>query len=137
VLSPLPGRLRARTSSQRLRGRFPPTPSACSSTLQPSQLTGAAYFVGLANRPDLQAKVEMSEPPTPRAGLRSRTTRSEDVRQGATAPDTMAMVTDPVCGMRIDTDDAVATAEHEEKTYYFCSRACHDAFVADPASYAA
>ena len=27
--------------------------------LQPSQLTGAAYFVGLANRPDLQAKVEM------------------------------------------------------------------------------
>ena len=25
----------------------------------------------------------------------------------------MAMVTDPVCGMRIDTDDAVATAEHE------------------------
>ena len=70
----------------------------------------------------------------------SRTTRSEDVRQGATAPDkedTMAMVTDPVCGMRIDTDDAVATAEHEGKTYYFCSRACYDAFVADPASYAA
>ena len=32
----------------------------------------------------------------------------------------MAMVTDPVCGMRIDTDDAVATAEHEGKTYYFC-----------------
>ena len=25
----------------------------------------------------------------------------------------MAMVTDPVCGMRIDADDAVATAEHE------------------------
>jgi YHS domain-containing protein len=50
---------------------------------------------------------------------------------------TMAMVTDPVCGMRIDSDDAVATAEHEGKTYYFCSRACHDAFVADPASYAA
>ena len=49
----------------------------------------------------------------------------------------MAMVTDPVCGMRIDTDDAVATAEHEGKTYYFCSRACHDAFVVDPASYAA
>jgi hypothetical protein len=40
-------------------GALPPTPSACSSTLQPSQLTGAAYLVGLANRPDLQAKVEM------------------------------------------------------------------------------
>jgi YHS domain-containing protein len=49
----------------------------------------------------------------------------------------MAMVTDPVCGMRIDDDDAAATAEYEEKTYYFCSRACRDAFVADPARYAA
>jgi Cu+-exporting ATPase len=49
----------------------------------------------------------------------------------------MAMVTDPVCGMRIDTDDAAATAEHEGKTYYFCSQMCRDAFVADPASYSA
>jgi Cu+-exporting ATPase len=48
----------------------------------------------------------------------------------------MAMVTDPVCGMRIDTDDAAATGEYEGKTYYFCSQACHDAFVADPTSYA-
>lgn len=43
----------------------------------------------------------------------------------------MTMVTDPICGMRIDTDDAVATAQHEGSTYYFCSQACHDAFVAD------
>ena len=47
----------------------------------------------------------------------------------------MAMVTDPVCGMRIDPDDAAATAEHEGSTYYFCSEACRDAFVADPAAY--
>lgn len=47
----------------------------------------------------------------------------------------MAMVTDPVCGMRIDTDDAAATAEYEGKTFYFCSQACADAFNADPASY--
>ena len=45
----------------------------------------------------------------------------------------MAMVTDPVCGMRIDRDDAVARAEHQGKPYYFCSRACHDAFIADAA----
>jgi YHS domain-containing protein len=51
--------------------------------------------------------------------------------------DAMAMATDPVCGMRIDTDDAAATAEYEGKTYYFCSQACHDAFVADPIAYAA
>ena len=48
----------------------------------------------------------------------------------------MAMVTDPVCGMRIDADDAVATAEHEGTTYYFCSEGCHEAFVADPSAFA-
>ncbi len=42
------------------------------------------------------------------------------------------MVTDPVCGMRIDPDDAVGSAEHDDTTYYFCSEACRDAFVADP-----
>jgi Cu+-exporting ATPase len=47
----------------------------------------------------------------------------------------MAMVIDPVCGMRIDSDDAAATAEHGGTMYYFCSRSCHDAFVADPTSY--
>lgn len=49
----------------------------------------------------------------------------------------MAMVTDPVCGMKIDGDDAAATAEHEGTTYYFCSQGCHDAFVADPGLYVA
>lgn len=46
-----------------------------------------------------------------------------------------AMVIDPVCGMRIDPDDAVATVEYDGETYYFCSEACRDAFVADPAAY--
>jgi YHS domain-containing protein len=45
------------------------------------------------------------------------------------------MVTDPVCGMRLDPDDAVATVEHDGVTYYFCSEFCRDAFVADPAAY--
>jgi P-type Cu+ transporter len=49
----------------------------------------------------------------------------------------MAMAIDPVCGMRVDTDDAASTAEYEGKTYFFCSQACHDAFVADPISYVA
>lgn len=47
----------------------------------------------------------------------------------------MAMVTDPVCGMRIDSDEAAATAEHAGTVYYFCSQACHDAFVADPSPF--
>jgi len=42
------------------------------------------------------------------------------------------MAIDPVCGMRVDTDDAAATDEYEGKTYYFCSQACRDAFRADP-----
>jgi adenylate cyclase len=49
----------------------------------------------------------------------------------------MAMVIDPVCGMRIEPDDAAATAEYDGQTYYFCSQACYDVFVADPSVYGA
>jgi YHS domain-containing protein len=49
--------------------------------------------------------------------------------------DIMAMVTDPVCGMRLDADDAASSAEHEGQVYYFCSLVCRDAFVDDPAAY--
>jgi YHS domain-containing protein len=48
----------------------------------------------------------------------------------------MAIVTDPVCGMRVDPDDAAATTEYKGTTYYFCSEVCHDAFAADPVAYA-
>lgn len=47
----------------------------------------------------------------------------------------MAMVEDPVCGMRIDPADAAATADHEGRMYYFCSQTCYDAFLADPTTY--
>jgi YHS domain-containing protein len=49
--------------------------------------------------------------------------------------DTMAIVTDPVCGMQIEPDDAAGTAEYQGTTYYFCSQACLDAFEADPSAY--
>ena len=45
-------------SSQRLRGRFPDTVGLLINT-PALPADRAAYFVGLANRPDLQAKVEM------------------------------------------------------------------------------
>jgi P-type Cu2+ transporter len=48
----------------------------------------------------------------------------------------MAMTTDPVCGMRIETEDAAASTEHEGEIYFFCSHACQDAFTANPAAYA-
>jgi YHS domain-containing protein len=50
--------------------------------------------------------------------------------------DTMAIVTDSVCGMQIEPDDAAGTAEYQGTTYYFCSQACLDAFEADPSAYA-
>jgi YHS domain-containing protein len=47
----------------------------------------------------------------------------------------MAMVTDPVCGMHIESEEAAGTLEYKGKTYFFCSQTCHDAFEADPGSY--
>ncbi len=44
-------------------------------------------------------------------------------------------VTDPVCGMRIDPVDAVATATHDGKSYWFCAVVCRDEFVAGPGRY--
>lgn len=44
-------------------------------------------------------------------------------------------VKDPVCGMVIRREDAVATEEHDGRTFYFCSDACHEKFVNDPHRY--
>lgn len=44
-------------------------------------------------------------------------------------------VTDPVCGMEIDPDEAVASEEHGGQVFYFCSEGCHRAFLADPHRY--
>ena len=48
----------------------------------------------------------------------------------------MATVTDPVCGMEIDSAMAAASEEYGGKTYYFCSEGCHQRFVAAPEQYA-
>ena len=46
-------------------------------------------------------------------------------------------VTDPVCGMSIESGNAAAAEHYQEKTFHFCSTHCRDAFKADPARYAA
>jgi len=47
----------------------------------------------------------------------------------------MTPTKDPVCGMTVRPETAAASAQHDGTTYYFCSRGCHDRFVADPARY--
>ncbi len=44
-------------------------------------------------------------------------------------------VPDPVCGMRVDRWNPVGSEEHDGTRWFFCSRACRDRFVADPASF--
>lgn len=48
---------------------------------------------------------------------------------------TQEQVTDPVCNMKIRKSDAVATVEHDGKTYYFCSQDCADSFRDSPGDY--
>jgi len=47
----------------------------------------------------------------------------------------MMSAIDPVCGMSVEPASAAAKAEHEGKTYYFCSQHCAHAFKADPERY--
>lgn len=44
-------------------------------------------------------------------------------------------VKDPVCGMTIEQEDAVASVQHEGKTYHFCSEGCRAAFAKHPQNY--
>jgi len=44
---------------------------------------------------------------------------------------------DPVCGMTVDPTTAKHRAEHDGRTYYFCSAGCRSKFAADPAKYLA
>ena len=45
------------------------------------------------------------------------------------------IVTDPVCGMQVDTETASARVSHEGQEYVFCCSGCRDKFAAAPESY--
>ena len=47
----------------------------------------------------------------------------------------MATVTDPVCGMQVDTSQAAAQSQYQGQTYYFCSVECKRQFDEDPKQY--
>jgi Cu+-exporting ATPase len=42
---------------------------------------------------------------------------------------------DPVCGMEIEEEDSVGTAEHDGVTYYFCAESCLERFREDPKAF--
>lgn len=45
-------------------------------------------------------------------------------------------VTDLVCRMSIEPEDAAMTEEYAGRTFYFCSAACQEQFAADRAFFA-
>tara|TARA_B100000780_G_scaffold224261_1_gene163388 strand:- start:172 stop:378 length:207 start_codon:yes stop_codon:yes gene_type:complete len=45
------------------------------------------------------------------------------------------IVTDPVCGMRVQLEKAAAHEEYEGWAYFFCSDTCHRLFLAAPERY--
>jgi Cu+-exporting ATPase len=42
---------------------------------------------------------------------------------------------DPVCGMAVEPATAKHTAQHDGRSYFFCSAGCKAKFAADPAKY--
>src|SRR4051812_29938691 len=42
---------------------------------------------------------------------------------------------DPVCGMMVDIDPHAIQTTYQGSQYYFCSKECLDAFVAQPSKY--
>src|SRR5262245_60490500 len=42
---------------------------------------------------------------------------------------------DPVCGMTVDPERAAGVSQHNERTYYFCSKGCKARFDANPDQY--
>lgn len=45
------------------------------------------------------------------------------------------MVTDPVCGMKVDPSTAAGKSEYRGQVYYFCSAGCKRAFDQEPEKY--
>ena len=48
----------------------------------------------------------------------------------------LATAVDPVCGCELRRADAAGAVDFHGVVYFFCSVACHDAFLAEPERYA-
>ena len=45
------------------------------------------------------------------------------------------MAKDPVCGMEVEEQNAAATSQYNNQTYYFCCMHCKESFDKDPEKY--
>ena len=57
------------------------------------------------------------------------------MRAGGSPSEAAAPVTDPVCGMTIAPEDAVATVDHGGRTYHFCAEGCARRFREEPEAF--
>ncbi|MDH7607147.1 MAG: copper-translocating P-type ATPase [Candidatus Bathyarchaeota archaeon] len=66
--------------------------------------------------------------------LNSQTLRKYEP-EGVKIVEKKTLVTDPVCGMKIDPDMAYSKIEHEGRVIYFCSKMCEEEFKKNPKKY--
>ncbi|MCB0035904.1 MAG: ATP-binding cassette domain-containing protein [Anaerolineales bacterium] len=55
--------------------------------------------------------------------------------EDGTFKDVKEMATDPVCGMSVDKDTALAKTEWQGQWFYFCAQGCRDEFLATPENF--
>lgn len=60
---------------------------------------------------------------------------SQTLRRYGPRMEKRRLVTDPVCGMKIDPDTVYSKIEYEGRTLYFCSQACEEEFKRNPRKY--
>ena len=67
--------------------------------------------------------------------LNSQTLRKYELEEVRVKLEKKSLVTDPVCGMKIDPDTAYSKIEHDGRVVYFCSRMCEEEFKRNPRKY--
>jgi len=67
--------------------------------------------------------------------LNSQTLRKYELEEVRVKLEKKSLVTDPVCGMKIDPDTAYSKIEHDGRVVYFCSRMCEEEFKRNPKKY--
>ncbi|WP_306286559.1 heavy metal translocating P-type ATPase [Sphingomonas sp. Ant20] len=90
---------------------------------------------GCSAKPAVEAAVTPSTCCSGTPVTAEQTAGSATCCAGDKAADGAATVTDPVCGMTIDSAKTAHHAEHAGQSYHFCSAGCRTKFVAKPDAY--